>query len=215
MSVVAYNAYDPVQQSFLSALALGETGGGANAGFLGTGGSDLSGNTTDQYGFPIWSGVGNSHAAGTYQFQPSTWDSIAQEYNLNFSNAQDQNAGAWYLAQQADPDLEADLQAGNYSKVQSALQSIWPSVTGNAAIPQGLAAALASGQGAPIAGPSTDPTSPSSSASTSTNPFAIIENWFLRGGLIVVGTLVILISLWYLLANQGIVPGPRKLLRNI
>lgn len=215
----AYNAYDTTQQSFLSALALGETGNASNAYSVGFGGSDLTGSPVDQYGFPQWNGADGSHAAGAFQFQPGTWDEIASQYNLNFSNPQDQNAGAWYEAQQAysqktGGDLETDLNAGLFTKVQSALGSIWPSVSGNAAAPQGLAATLASGGGATIAGGST--AAPvSSDQSQPSGILPTIENWFLRGGLLVVGTLVILVSLWMLMANHGIVPGPKKLAKAI
>jgi hypothetical protein len=106
---VAYNPNDPLQQAFLSALGLGETGDVANSSVIGVGGSNLSGviasGNVDQYGFPIWNGTGNSHAAGTYQFEPSTWDSIASEFHLSFGNPNDQALGAWELAQQTDPTL--------------------------------------------------------------------------------------------------------------
>jgi hypothetical protein len=214
---VAYNANDATQQSFLGALALGESGGFSNAPSLGYGGHDLSGYGTDQYGFPDWEGVGNTHAAGTYQFQPGTWDDVASQHGLNFQNAQDQNAGAWYLAQdtyarKTGGDLETDLNAGLFSKVQSALQSVWPSVTGNAASPQGLAGALGAGIGAPIAGASQ--AAPVNDAAPS-NPFAVIENWFLRGGLILIGAIVVIVSLWWLLSNQGIIPSPKRLAKAV
>ena len=87
--LVAYNPDDPAQAGFLAALAQGETGGAANSASLGTGQTNLSGLATDQYGFPQWTGLGNSHAAGTFQFQPGTWDAIASKFNLNFQNPQD------------------------------------------------------------------------------------------------------------------------------
>lgn len=211
---VAYNANDTVQQSFLSALARGESGSSASPYTVGYGGTDLSGSPTDQYGFPIWSGVGNTHAAGAFQFQPGTWAGVASEYGLNFNNPQDQNAGAWYTAQQADPTLESDLQAGNYSKVVNAIKGIWPSVMGSFSNPQGLAGAIGAGAGAPIAGASTDPAAPANAAD-SANPFAIIENWFLRGGLIIIGGIVVLIALYFLLSNKGYVPKVSKVVRAI
>ena len=39
---------------------------------------------------------------------------------------------------------------------------------------------------------------------------ADIENWIQRAGLIFVGIVIILVALWYLLGEQGIVPGPAK-----
>src|SRR5579862_4690930 len=151
-----YTGYDPTQNSFLAALAQGETGSaGLGALFEGTGGTDLSGSPTDAFGFPQWSGTGTSHAAGIYQFQPSTWDALASQYGLNFSSAADQNAGAWDLAQQTyasktGGDLETDLQAGKFSQIQAALASTWPSVLGNGASPGGLSALLSSGGGANV-----------------------------------------------------------------
>jgi len=211
---VAYNPNDPTQQNFLSALALGESGNASNALTLGFGGSDLSGDPADQFGFPQWAGEGNSHAAGLFQFQPSTWDSVASQYNLNFSNPQDQSAGAWYVAQQAysnatGGDLSTALSQGNYGSVQSALASIWPSVAGNAAAPQGLAANLASGTGAAIPGAS----AAAAPASAPVTIFTSIENWFERGGLIIIGGLVIIAALWALLSNAGYVPTPKSLVK--
>lgn len=209
-SGVAYNPNDPVQQHFLSVLALGETGNSSFAATEGVGGQNLAGVPTDQFGFPNWGGTGTSHAAGIYQFQPQTWDSLAQEYGLNFSNPQDQNAGAWYAAQQADPNLEADLTAGNYSKVQGMLQSIWPSVTGNQSNPQGLATALGgSTAGANIPGGSMATPSPTGStdgSGSSLSPFSIIENWFLRGGMIFIGIAIVIVALYFLLSSNGYIP---------
>lgn len=151
--IVAFDPNDPTQRSFLSALALGETGNSSYAATEGFGGANLENSPTNQYGFPQWEGSGTTHAAGIFQFQPGTWDSLASQFNLNFGNVSDQEAGGWYLAQQAyqgktGRSLYDDLSSGNLGSVNSALQSIWPSVAGNAAAPQGLAASLAGGQGA-------------------------------------------------------------------
>lgn len=150
---VAFNPNDPVQQQFLSSLALGETGHSSYAATEGFGGSNLASADVDQYGFPQWSGQGNSHAAGIFQFQPATWSALAQQYGLNFADAGDQEAGAWYLAQQTysaktGGSLYGDLSTGVTSKLNSALAAIWPSVQGNAASPHGLASAFAGGEGA-------------------------------------------------------------------
>lgn len=226
MAAVAYNPDDPLQTAFLTALAQGETGGSSYAATEGVGGSNLAGDATDQYGFPQWTGLGNSHAAGIFQFQPGTWDSIASEYDLNFQNPSDQSEGAWYEAEQADPNLESQLQSGDYSAIQSALQSIWPSVTGNQAAPQGLAASLSqaiSAEASGTAGTTTGGTTATSgttggttvtpspaAAASSGGLFSWIGDQFARGGLIIVGTVVILVALWMLLSNQGVVPGPKK-----
>lgn len=211
MSVSGYNSSDPIQQNFLSSLALGESSGG-NATFQGTGGADLSGMSVDQYGFPQWAGVGNSHAAGIFQFQPGTFDAIASKFNLNFSNPADQEAAAWNLAQTTysantgGADLETDLAAGKFSNVQTALASIWPSVTGNGAAPQGLAHDLANGIGADLSG--AGGTSSTADASAPTSLWGNIENFFVRFGLIILGGIIVIVALWQLLANQGIVPSP-------
>lgn len=153
--IVAFNPNDPVQQSFLSALALGE--GGSNPGlYEGFGGINLSNAPTDASGFPVQvPGSNVSSAAGPFQFVKSTWDSLASKFGLNFSNVSDQEAGAWYLAQDTysmntGGSLYGDLSAGNFGKVDQALSKVWPSVMGNGAAPAGLAASLAGGQGANI-----------------------------------------------------------------
>jgi muramidase (phage lysozyme) len=217
MPLTAYDPNNATQTSFLSALALGETGNAANAYSMGYGGVDLSSAELGTNGFPQWGGSGNTHAAGAFQFQPSTWASIASQFNLNFSNPEDQNAGAWYLAQQTysaktGGNLSDALSSGDYSGIQSALGGIWPSVNGNAASPTGLSGALSSGAGASIAGAASAATGGASSAS----PFSIvdtIENWFERFGLIIIGTLIIGAALWALLSNAGYVASPKKLMK--
>lgn len=218
-SGVAYNPNDPLQQRFLSALALGETGNSTFAATEGVGGVNLAGAATDQFGFPQWSGAGDSHAAGLFQFQPQTWDAVAGQFNLNFANPQDQAAGAWYTAQQAyktatGGDLQSALQSGDYSSIQGALQRIWPSVTGNAASPTGLANAIASGAGAAVPGASqAAPTTDTTSGAVS--PFGVIENWFLRGGMLFIGAIIVIVSLYFLLSNSGYIPKVSKVAKAI
>lgn len=220
MAGVAYNPNDPLQAGFLVALAHGETGGSSDPYNTGVGGSNLSGSSIDAYGFPQWEGQGNSHAAGAFQFQPSTWDSIAQEFDLNFQNPNDQNAGAWYLAQKADPNLESDLQSGNYSTIQQDLQSIWPSVSGNAASPQGLAAALggsvSTGQAIAADQTAANNASGGSTGSSKSSGGMLSSLWsdvtspFVRLTLIIVGSVIIFVGLWMLLSNAGVVPSPSE-----
>lgn len=210
-TAVAYNPSDPTQHGFLSALALGETGTlGPNSTFTGFGGTDLSGQPSDPFGFPQPLNTGSSSAAGTYQFVKSTWDEVANKYNLNFANPQDQNAGAWYTAQEAfsqatgGQSLENALQSGQYQDVQSALQSIWPSVGGSGAAPQGLANDLASGIGTAL--PS-DVTGTGTTATTSTSGggiFGAIENWFERFGLIVLGVIIVAVAGYFLLQKGSL-----------
>jgi hypothetical protein len=188
MSIAAFNPNDPTQQAFLAMLQKGENAAGNPT--LGFGGADLSHAGTDEFGFPQWAGVitGDTitHAAGLFQFQPGTWDGIASQFNLNFSNPQDQAAGAWYLAQQTftkntGGDLTTALQNGDTSQVDSALSSVWTSLgSGNA-----NSAAAASG---------------------GTGLWGNIEDFFVRFGLIIIGGAIVLVALWALLSNAGVVP---------
>jgi hypothetical protein len=241
-SPVAYNADDPVQQAFLAALSQGETGGSSYAATEGTGGSNLAGLPTDEYGFPQWAGAAGSHAAGTFQFQPSTWDSIASEFGLNFNNASDQAAGAWYLAEQTysqktgGQSLETALQtvqtSGNTSAlgtIQTALAAVWPSVTGNQASPQGLGATIAAALAGSSAGSNSSGSTLGSSNATASSPPATTSapassgggivstaiGLFGNVGLLVVGGIVILVALWFLLSSQDIVPSPAKVAKSV
>lgn len=237
----AYNADDPVQSAFLAALAQGETGGSSYSATEGVGGSNLAGLQTDQYGFPVWAGAGNSHAAGTFQFQPSTWDSIASEFGLNFNNVSDQAAGAWYLAQQTyaqqtgGQSLETALQSaqgGNtsvLSTIQSSLSAVWPSVTGNQASPTGLGATIAAALSGTSAGSNssgstlgTGNAAPAGTAGSTPAPSSggggivgAAIGLFGNVGLLVVGGIVILVALWFLLSSQDIVPSPGKVAKSI
>jgi hypothetical protein len=235
MAAVGYNPDDPVQSTFLSALAQGETGNSTFSATEGFGGSNLAGAATDAFGFPQWTGLGNSHAAGTFQFQPATWDALAQQYGLNFANPADQSEGAWYLAQQVyaqktgGGSLEDALSSGNPTAlqgVQSALKGTWTSVVGNQANPQGLAAALAApnatagstGGGIGAGSGSSASAAPASSGSSwlSNIPgVSWVTDQFQRGGLFIVGVLIILVAIWAILSNQGYVPSPRQLVRKI
>lgn len=208
-----YNANDSVQSGFLSALALGETGGSANAATEGYGGVDLSNAATDKYGFPLQpSGSNVSSAAGTYQFLHGTYDSVAGELGLTDFSQSSQNEAAWYEAEKTyaaktGGSLYDALKAGNYTSVQNALGSVWPSVFGNGAAQGGLAASLASGAGAPVAsGNSSAVASPATGSPQGL--LGDIENWFERFGLIAIGGLIVIVSLWALLSQQGIVPSP-------
>lgn len=207
-----YTGYDPTQNAFLSALAQGETGSaGTGALFEGTGGTDLSTASTDAFGFPQWAGTGTSHAAGIFQFQPSTWDSLASVAGLNFGNVQDQDTAAWTLAQQTyasktGGDLETDLQAGKFSQIESALAGVWPSVTGSA-----FGKALTGGTGANVSStgaisadtsPKFDPLHPITSGA------AVIGDEISRVGVLAIGGLVAIVALWWLLSQSGAVPSP-------
>jgi hypothetical protein len=236
---VAYDPSNALQQEFLSALALGESGENPSL-FEGFGSTpsnliDLSGNATDQYGFPIWSGGegGATHAAGIFQFEPGTWDQIASEFGLNFGSLQGQEAGAWYEAQQTDPNLYAQLQAGQFSSIQSALTSVWPSAAGSPSNPGGLASSLASGAGANLSGSNAAPNGPGASAAAPGTGAASaaaaggnaslgflggiqdVEQFFLRGGILVIGAVVIIVALWQLLSDHTPIPSPGDTARSV
>ena len=217
----AYNPADPTQQAFLAALASGETGNPyqtQSTTYEGYGGVDTleaSGGTTDQYGFPQWGGVatnsGMTHAAGTYQFEPGTWDAVASQYGLDFSKPQDQSAGAWYTAQQQyaaktnGGSLEDALSSGNISSVTSALSSTWPSLAsgnfstlfsgflGDAQSSSGGMGGMFSGITGAIGGAQ-----------------KTVSGWITRGFLIAIGVVVIAVALWALLSKTGAVPGPAE-----
>jgi hypothetical protein len=135
--MTAYDPNNPQQQQLLTAINKAEGSPGA---FTGYGNVDLTNYSRDVYGFPMWAGgttsAGPTHAAGQFQFQPATWDSVAQAHNLNFNNPQDQSAGAWYLAQdqyakQTGGDLQTALQNNTFDP--STLHQTWaglPSSTG-------------------------------------------------------------------------------------
>jgi|SRR5215469_2788043 len=216
---IAYNPSDTLQEGFLSALAQGETGSaGLSALNEGFGGVDLSAQPTTSTGFPIWSGAnvstGPTSAAGIFQFQSGTWQNLATQFGLNFQNPTDQEAGAWYLAQATyaqktgGQSLEQALASGDFSSIQSALAGIWPSVMGNAAAPSGLASTLSVGGGpqlspgsdiaqAPITGTSTN------GGSGGGGIISDIENWFERGGLILIGGLIAIVALFFVIKEGG------------
>lgn len=214
---------DPTQMSFLSALALGESGsGGDSAQYLGFGGANLANAPTDKFGFPQWGGgsssAGPTHAAGIFQFQPSTWDYYASKYNLNFGSVHDQEAAAWYDAQDkfshatGGGSLEDALNKGDYQTVQNALAGEWTSVVGSRGNPGGLARALASGAGANLGGSGANLSGAVPSQSDATASSGGVTSWIIdvlqRFGLIIIGGIIILVALWYILSDNGVVPSP-------
>ncbi len=223
---VAFNPYDQDQQRFLSALSLSEVGGAKNAQFLGTGGTDLADAPRDQYGFPQWGGFGDSHAAGFFQFQPGTWERYASQYDLDFQNAADQKAGAWYDAQdtyrrETGGDLSAALSAGDYGKIEDALgKSEWLGARGK------LAMFLSGGKGAALpdgTGEVSEDTSGFSwqEVNPFRNPFTkpgekvsvkeSIERFLLFG----VGALILFAATWWLLSGAGVVPSAKNVVRSV
>lgn len=92
---------------------------------------------TGYNGFPEWAGKDNSHAAGRYQFEPATWRGIVPRFGPaipNFRNPDDQDWGAWFLAQQdyqarsGAPLLNA-LQVRDIGGIGGVLQPTWTSMS--------------------------------------------------------------------------------------
>jgi muramidase (phage lysozyme) len=142
--VSGVNAKDmsPTDKALLDTLASGESGGDY---------ARVYGNNPDVNNFidhphkeyaideskPV--GKGNeTSAAGRYQFEKDTWDTLKKTLNLKDFGPQNQDVAALYLAKsdyahRTGRDLEADLNSGNYSRVSQALgalQKTWSSVNG-------------------------------------------------------------------------------------
>lgn len=82
-----------------------------------------------------------SSAAGKYQFLGSTWDDIADRYDIPDFSPASQDQAAWALATEeykrdTGRDLEADLAAGDLSRVAPSLRNQWTSLPGG--IEQGI-----------------------------------------------------------------------------
>lgn len=82
-----------------------------------------------------------STAAGKYQFLGSTWDDIADRYDIPDFSPASQDQAAWALATEeykrdTGRDLEADLAAGDLSQVAPSLRNQWTSLPGG--IEQGI-----------------------------------------------------------------------------
>jgi muramidase (phage lysozyme) len=82
-----------------------------------------------------------SSAAGKYQFLGSTWDDIAGRYDIPDFSPANQDQAAWALATEeykrdTGRDLEADLAAGDLSRVAPSLKNQWTSMPGG--IEQGI-----------------------------------------------------------------------------
>lgn len=82
-----------------------------------------------------------SSAAGKYQFLGSTWDDIAERYDIPDFSPASQDQAAWALATEeyrrdTGRDLEADLSAGDLSRVAPSLRNQWTSMPGG--IEQGI-----------------------------------------------------------------------------
>lgn len=87
---------------------------------------------------PITSGPNKgktSSAAGRYQFLGSTWDDVAQRAGLPDFSPENQDLGAWFLANEeykrdTGRDLQSDLAAGRTADVARSLRDVWTSLPG-------------------------------------------------------------------------------------
>ena len=99
-----------------------------------------------------------STAAGKYQFLGSTWNDQAEKLGLTDFSPASQDMAAWNLAveeykRDTGRDLEADLTAGDISRIPASLKNQWTSLPGG--IEQGIggtafANAYASNLGKPV-----------------------------------------------------------------
>lgn len=199
-ATVAYNPSDSLQSRFLGAIRATESNGDYHVGYSNV---DLSGYPVDAYGFPQWGGKttssGPTHAAGAYQFQPGTWKSVASKYNLNFQSKADQDAGAWYLAQsdytaRTGRSLTDDLATGSYAKVASALKTTWTSISAGS-VAKGMSSELQPG-----------PSNEGSTPSLISDPIGAISTYFVRGGMVLVGSVILAIALWAMLSRANVLP---------
>lgn len=76
---------------------------------------------------------GSSTAAGKYQFVQGTWDRVAGALGLPNFSPENQDKGAWWLAQadyksRTGRDLVSDINEGNYSQVRAGLASTWEGI---------------------------------------------------------------------------------------
>jgi muramidase (phage lysozyme) len=88
------NLYTPDPNAQITAfLAIIRAGESSNNYYAKVGG----GNIASLAAYPTWSGVGNSHAVGAYQFEPETWRECAAALNLHDFTPSSQDAAAVFL----------------------------------------------------------------------------------------------------------------------
>lgn len=139
----------PAARSFLDALAGPESAGAYDVIYGGSKFSDFADHP--RRAVTITSGPNKgqtSSAAGKYQFLGSTWDDQAARLGLTDFSPANQDAAAWNLASETykaktGRELLADLEAGDTSRVASALNDQWTSLPGG--IEQSGASKFASG----------------------------------------------------------------------
>jgi len=133
-----------VARQLLDAIAGGESAGAYDVIYGGDRFSDFSDHPRQYKTITSGPNKGQkSSAAGKYQFLGSTWDDQRAKLGLADFSPESQDAAAWNLAretyaQKTGRDLQADLEAGDTSRVASALKGQWTSLPGG--IEQGVTA---------------------------------------------------------------------------
>lgn len=162
-------AVPPEGRALLDAIAAGESGGRYDVMYGGGRISDFADHP--RQAVPIQSGPNagrTSSAAGRYQFLGSTWDDVASKIGARDFSPENQDKGAWFLAQRdyrarTGRDLGADLKSSDpavRAGIGPALHNTWTSLPGgiepNSAT-GGFNARLTAGLGAAQAPPAVPP----------------------------------------------------------
>jgi hypothetical protein len=63
---------------------------------------------------------------GLYNFSAYDWKRLSERYHLTWGIQSHFHAAAWYLAQEADPDLYANLERQDATSIREKLWKPWP-----------------------------------------------------------------------------------------
>lgn len=117
--------------ALLDAIAKSESAGAWNVIYGGSTFDDYSDHPREYV--PIKSGPNKglySSAAGKYQILASTYDRVAPLLGITDFSPESQLQIAYYLAQEADPQLEQHLADGDLATISKELKSVWTSLPG-------------------------------------------------------------------------------------